>query len=244
MEIALPEMSPAHRAGIDQALAQHDETKRLDTALDKQLLVVSASKTRSEISDKALAVRDTDLALALDDKSARTIENDVKRLANEAAEARLDVERQERIERAIRDRLTHAEERLAIEKEKLQKLKVEHASAVMQAIAAHVAEVSAPFIDALRLLYVTSTATGNGYQQLSEMSIPDLRGNGHLVRDQHVYVEGAALRLDDIGESPLLQQLSTLAREPQRAFAQVSSYTARASRERFTLPAKSRGITI
>ena len=233
MNFEPPAISSLHRQVVTQALDAYDEVWRLNSAIDKQSQRIVEAKAVHEGAAKALAESDTELALATTDAASRRIEESGKKLVATLAEATSDVDRQVRVAGALSERLKVAEATLDTEKTALQKVVQDHAHAVIQAFAEHVARAAAPMIEAMRMLVVAANAAGaSATNQLSDMVLPDLRDNGYLLYglSMQAKVDGEMVRLGDIGDDPTLAELVQSVREPRAALTKLEAYRPRTPR--------------
>jgi hypothetical protein len=234
MKFELPEISPEHRQTIAHADEAYADVARLNEAIAKQGHKVAASKATHETAAAALAESDTALALATTDAESRRIEAEGKKLSAALAEAQSDVDRQVRVAAALTARLAAAETTLEEERITLQKVVKDHGSVVIQACAEQVALTAGPLIDAMRALVVASSAAGaHVTAQLTDMMLPDLRGNGYLLHglSMRAYVDGQQVKLGEIGDDDAaLLELAQRAREPRAMLEKLKAYTPRTAR--------------
>ena len=228
----LPPVSSETQTILQRALDALDDASRLSASLDQQLRAVAAARARHDAAAKALAEREADLALVVDEHASIALEQDLQALAGVASEAQADVARQQRIETAMRSRLAAAEDVVASERLALEASVREFAGDVRRAVGDHVAATVQPLAEALRTALVLSSATGSSLAiRLTEMDLPDVRHNGHLLHGLTLsaYQDGLRIPLSDAGGDPALVALAAKAAEPRLALQRLASYRPRAA---------------
>ncbi|MGN6529331.1 MAG: hypothetical protein ACTHL8_23310 [Burkholderiaceae bacterium] len=226
----LPPVTSSTEAALQRALGALEDANRLSASLDQQQRTVAAARERHDAAAKALAEREADLALAVDERSALAIEGDVNALAEAASQAEADVARQQRIETALRSRLAAAERVVATERLALESAVREFATSVQIAVGNHVAEAARPLMEALRLAVVTSTAAGASVSsRLLDLNVPDLRNNSVLLFGANLsaYPSGGRIALGDASGDLELTELAAKASEPRLALQRLATYQPR-----------------
>jgi len=227
-------MTSEQLAGVQRARDALDEIARLDAAIAAKDADIASAERLRDAASKALAERDADLALAADDATAKTIEQDVKKLTSALADARGNLERQQRIRVALLGRLSAAEENAKAERAEFQGVVHDYRADVLAALADEVALASRPLIDALHRYVIASSALGShAGHRFSGMELPDLRNSGNLIFGPTLsaYVDGVHIRLTDLGDDPALHELHRALSEPNRVLMRFDRCTSRVERQ-------------